>query len=476
MLKLVRLGQPAAAYGRLCAAKELLLASAMSQANRHQVAPVCLRDALGAKIDSSSMSITKSEVGQADAMAGDSLDERWDERGLPRELLARARALGISDSQLSRILVWNATPQQRVQEEIDWTDQLRNGSMRFRQLTIADDDAFRQLWANAPEAIGDWDVTVERGPNAFAQFELQERPVLNGLFDGSTMVACVSFAIRRTVVAGQDLVVHYGQAMRVHNDYRGRQYAHWVRSLPWAIGVGRSTHLQYDYIRSGNMAMESWNRKFMPKVESVPVREHEVPGLPVTVLQYSARHSAGETVGARKARLDDLERCVGLINETHSGRDLFRPYTLPSFSDRLDAGLADGLRSPITRPYSLDDFYVLERDGEILACAGLWDRGRDLWEHWRHRESGDERKIAVTALLDYGVASEHEDQLAALIVHLIGVTHDLGRDFLVAPLESMPAVASTLEDYSPDRDTRYLQWRGDKPTLTAPAYLDLVYW
>jgi hypothetical protein len=410
--------------------------------------------------------------------AGDSvekLEQLWEARNLPASLLARARSLDISDGQLARLLAWNAQ-HERIEEEIEWTDRLRNGSMRFRQLTIADDAAFRQLWANSPETIGEWDVTVERGENPFAQFELQERPVLNGLFDGATMVACVSFAIRRTLVAGQSIVVHYGQAMRVDQSHRGRQYAHWVRSLPWAIGVGRATHLQYDYIRSGNMTMESWNRKFMRKVETVPVRDDNVPGLPVTVLEYPATPTGADAPWVRRARVDDLERCVALINRTHAGRDLFRPYTLPSLMDRLDAGLADGLEGRWRRAYSLDHFYVLERDGDLVACAGLWDRGRDLWERWRHRTTGDERLIGVTALLDYGFADGAPGALATLIEHLIGVTHDLGRDYLVAPLESLPKVAGVLDSRAPVAETRYLQWRAERPALTPPPYVDLVYW
>ncbi len=406
---------------------------------------------------------------------GAMLEEQWQALGLSQGLLARARRLGIADGQLARLLAWNAT-QERIEEEIDWADRLQNGPMRFRQLTVADDAAFRELWANAPEAIGDWDVTVERGNNAFAQFELQERPVLNGLFDGGTMVACVSFSIRRTVVGGQDIIVHYGQAMRVHHDHRGHRYAHWVRSLPWAIGIGRSTHLQYDYIRSGNMTMESWNRKFMPKVDAVPVRADEVPGVPVTVLQYPARPQGGRRRGVRPARIEDLEASVRLINRTHQGRDLFRPYTLSSLMDRLDAGLTGGLRSPVRRPYALDDFHVKERDGEIVACAGLWDRGRDLRERWRHRATGDGRVITVAALLDYGFAEGQADELAALVEHFIGMTHGLGHDYLVAPLETLPDVAARLAGHDPVAETRFLQWRAETPALTAPAYLDLIYW
>lgn len=405
----------------------------------------------------------------------ETLEQQWYARGLAQSLLTRARALGIPDGQLERLLFWNPT-RERMEEEVDWADKLQNGRMRFRQLTMADDTAFRELWANAPESIGEWDVTVERGPDAFAQFELQERPVLNGLFDGATMVACVSFSLRRTVIGQQDVVVRYGQAMRVHKDHRGQQYAHWVRSLPWAIGLGRPTHLQYDFIRSGNMTMEGWNRKFMPTVDTVPVRDGEVPGIPVTVLQYPGRPLAGGRGSVRQARVTDLERCVALINRTHEGRDLFRPYTVPSLMDRLDAGLADGLRPRARPPYSLEDFYVLEQGGQIAACAGLWDRGRDLRERWRRRGTTDERVVAVTAVLDHGFSEGRADGLALLIEHLIGITHELGRDYLVAPLETLAEVAVLLQPHKPVPETRYLQWRAETPAINPPPFLDLIYW
>ncbi len=399
----------------------------------------------------------------------------WSERGLAPELLQRARAVRIPDGRLRGLLLWDAPPQ-RVEEEIGWADKLLHGPMRFRQVTVSDNDDFCALWANSPEEIGEWDVTVERGPNGFAQFELQERPTLNVLFHGSLMVACVSFSLRHTLVGGQRIWVRYGQAMRVHRDHRRHGYGHWVRSLPWAIGIGRATEIQYDYIRSHNMTMEQWNRKHMPNVESVPVREGEVPGIPVTVLEFPARAGSGRLAGVRSASGDDIGRVVELINRTHAGRDLFRPYTVEFMTDRLERALPIPEPHRARGPYCIDDFYVLESGGEMVACAGLWDRGRDLRERWRHRETGEERVISVTALLDIGFAKGHESEMAELIAHLIGVTHEGGRDYLVAPLETLPEVAALLAAHDPVPDTRYLQWRGDTPKLTPPTHLDLVYW
>ena len=312
-----------------------------------------------------------------------------------------------------------------------------DGTIRFRQLTFADNEAFCELWANSPEQIGDWDVTVERGPDGFASFELQERPVLNGLFDNGVMVACVSFSLRHTIVGGQRISVRFGQAMRVHNDHRGKAYAHWVRSLPWAIGINLPTRVQYDYIRARNMTMEKWNKKFMPEIGSVPKREDEVPGVPVTVLQIPATASAQHApAGIRPAAPRTTSAAPSSINRTHAGRDLFRPYTAEWLTDRLEFDYSPGMGW--RPPYELGDFWVLEKRRRHRRLRGLWDRGRDVREHWRHRESGQERRLSSTSLLDSGYAEGAEDAMAALIEHFVGMTHELGRDFLVAPLEYLP--------------------------------------
>ncbi len=405
----------------------------------------------------------------------EAVDRLWRERELPPALLADARKLHVPEGQLRNMLQWNV-PIERLQLEVGWAEKVLHGMIRWRQLTHADNDAFCELWANAPEEIGEFDVTAERGPDGFASFDLQQRPVLNALFDGTVMVACVSFSLRTTIVRGQRLTVRYGQAMRVHKDHRRHGYANWVRSLPWAIGLNMRTEVQYDYIRGRNLTMERWNRKNMPVLDSVPKRDDDVPGVPVTVLQYPAAPLAASEERIRIARPEDLPVCAVIINRTHARLDLFRPYTAEFLADRLDPGWTPPEVPVAPRPYTYDDLYVVERAGAIVACAGVWDRGRDIRERWRHRESGAERTIAVMSMLDLGFAPGHEDALSSLIERFTGLAHERGRDYVVAPLETLPEVAALLTSHEPVAETRYLQWRADTPTLKTPAHLDLVYW
>jgi hypothetical protein len=125
--------------------------------------------------------------------------------------------------------------------------------------------------------------------------------------------------------------------------------------------------------------------------------------------------------------------------------------------------------------YGWDDYWVLEEQGRIVACAGLWDRGRDIRDRWRHRETGEEKVIEVTGVLDFGFAAGREEAMARLLRFLIGETERLKRDYLAVPLDRLPKVAAELSDLEPLPETRALRWDLADPPVTRP-YTDLAYW
>jgi hypothetical protein len=118
---------------------------------------------------------------------------------------------------------------------------------------------------------------------------------------------------------------------------------------------------------------------------------------------------------------------------------------------------------------------VVEERGRVLACGGLWDRGRDLRERWRRRDSGEERVIAVAALLDFGFAEGAEDAMVALLRYFAGRAHELGRDYLAAPIEHLPTLAAKTESMRPEPEMRALRWTLKDPSIEKP-YTDLRYW
>ena len=142
-------------------------------------------------------------------------------------------------------------------------------------------------------------------------------------------------------------------------------------------------------------------------------------------------------------RADDLPRCVELINRTHEGLDLFRPYTVDFLESHLDDpawGPKPAFWSPV---FGWEDYAVVEDGtGAVVACGGLWDRGRDIREVWRNEQTGQERTIEATALLDWGYEPGRADAMALLLRSFLGRTADLGRSHLLAPFEHTPDVAA----------------------------------
>jgi hypothetical protein len=408
----------------------------------------------------------------------------WAAIGWPEDLLQAAIDLNIPVRQIEW---WLEQGERGLSRARDWLPQIREitpTSLTGREATLLDNDRFSDLWADAPEEIGDWDIFVERSPNAFAQFQLQENVSIPVLEQDGVLLACVVWAAHNVVVGGQRLTVHCGIGLRVRRGHRGKGYGNLVRAVsrpawyPYTSG-------QFHYMRSQNYAAVNFFRHTSPRVvSSSPERSDDVPGIPVTVHQFPANKPALDRSGIRPARGSDLSRCVQLINRTHQGLDLFAPYSDATFEMKLGGG-AWGEQPAHRHVYGWADFFVAEEEGRVVACGGLWDRGRDIRERWENRVTGETRSMSVTSLLDWGFEEGHEDAMASLMRHFIAGTADLRRDALIAPLQNHPQLANQLEDCNPRVETRALGWflwtldgqdvAPPDPMVTRP-YTDLAYW
>jgi len=415
----------------------------------------------------------------------DSVRAAWKGAGWPDDLLETALNLNLP---LRALAVWveqGAQGLERAQWLVPQDKELAFGTLRGREASAEDNDRFADLWANASEQVGDWQITVRREPNSFAQFRLQENVSIPVIEEQGKLLACVVWAKRNLVVGGHRLTVHCGQGLRVRRDCRGRGFGNLVRAIASAFWYPPTTG-QYHYIRSQNFGAVNFFRHTSPRVvESSPERVGDVPGIPVTVLQLPARRVAGVVEGVRRGQRSDIRRCVALINRTHRHQDLYRPYTVESLELRLDEGYWGPRSSWVEHVYGWQDYFVAEEAGEIFACAGLWDRGRDMREEWLNTVTGERKTIDATALLDFGFSIGHEEAMARLIGYFIGETERLGRDCLLAPLQQLPRVAALLEEFQPVADTRglgWLLWDEDSERLGRPfvdvksPHTDLAYW
>jgi hypothetical protein len=402
-----------------------------------------------------------------------SLAERAKAKGWPDGLLDRALAINTPAYQLEGWLSAEPNPNFlfNIEKNIALWERLGAGPYRARELTFWDEASFSDLWANAPEPVGDWSVTVERSPNAVAQFGLQPGCTISVIEKDHQIVACTVWAQANTMIGGKPISIHYASGLRVRGGFRGEGLGDLVRRFP-SPALRKPSFGQVMYMRIGNAGMSG----FLEAVKFQADRER--PQQVVGATYLDAKPSPGADAGVRPVAETGLAACAAMINRTHAGLDLFCPYGPERLKSVLDEGFW-GDRPP-WRPvvYGWKDFFVVEDAGRVVACAGLWDRGRDMREIW-HGPNGEQRRVEVAAALDLGCEAGHEAALAQLLRHLAGLAAERGRQSLIADLEHLPTVKAALADLEPRVESRTLEWSPFSPELPqrlGERYLDLRYW
>lgn len=309
-----------------------------------------------------------------------SRDDDFRDPAISEALAGIAKAHGWSDELTRRIArarvpiaalyswSWFGLSLEQTAAQLGWYERMTTGDLRGRDATYADNEEFSALWSDSPEEIAGWEIIVERGPDAFAQFRLQQNVQIPILLLGPEIVACCAFSRRKVLIDGRPFSVQYGQALRVRRAYRRLGYGDQVRRLAMPPGIARPSVGQYDIMRSQNFAVVNWWQKYSPQFfENTPTREGAVPGLPISVSQYPADARADDDRAIRPVRREDLAACAALINRTHAGLDLFRPYSAEYLEDVLDEGFWGERPKPTGNPQM--DWWRAFTDGPTTLCS-----------------------------------------------------------------------------------------------------------
>ena len=410
------------------------------------------------------------------------------------ELLAKVEAAGWPDGLVDRVLAlrgnrgevdaWIETgfpTLEMIEEWVPEAEALLDSTLTVRQAGWDDNDLLVDLCGNSPERVGEWDVVVERGPHAFAQFRLQEYAYVVVVEDLRVGLGMVSRSLRNTYIDGQRTCVHFISGWRVRDGFRGLGMSKLLLEGA-GPGQGRFGTSFYWYVRLDNQD-RSWVEKVTSDMAERPDGwEVTTDSLTATVTHLRDPSEGATSERVRPATEADLPACCAIINRTHDGLDLFRPYTEVFLAERLDDPNWGPKPFFIDDVYSWSDFRVIESGGEIVVCGGLWDRGRDLRERWTHRENGEEFVIESTALMDFGYTEGHEAEMAELIGHFLTTTGELGRSAMTVPIEFLPALGEACDHLTSTQETRELQTMPFvSPDLTVQLdvtrpYTDLAYW
>src|SRR5829696_210919 len=309
--------------------------------------------------------------------ASDDLRAAAAQRGWPDELLRRAVDQRVPQWELQLWLEGPEFDAARVAWHLDTYDKTFDGALRVREATWRDAEAVADLYANAPEKIGEWRLDVQRGPNPYAAFRLQERANMQIVECRGVALGAVAHATRNSIIAGQRLTVHFISAWRVREGFRGYGLANVLQMAPGPASAWFGV-VTYWYERFDN-ASQGWLDRMKDRDDiELTATVHLIP---VGDAAADLRLSAGQGLVVRPVRPEDLPRCIELVNGTHAGLDLFRPYTVDLLESHLDDpawGPKPAFWSPV---FGWADYAVAEdATGTVVACGGLWDRGRDIRE------------------------------------------------------------------------------------------------
>jgi ribosome modulation factor len=404
--------------------------------------------------------------------------ERAAAKGWPDGLVARMHSVRYPSWKVEQALGFDGWPTpEMIVAELEGRERLSNG-LQDRLATWEDDERLADLYAHSSERLGDWDVIVERSPNPFAQQRLQETWGVKLITDRGVALAANAQSGRSSVVAGQHVSVQWMGGWRVRNGHRRHGYAALLMNTP---GGAHNVFglVSYWYVRLENQTAAAWIDQQVTDTQSAS-------GRAMAKLTASVHHFDAPTGGMPDRRVraiepSDVDRCVELVKSAHDGLDLFRPYSPDTLRARLDDLFWGPKPHFVPSVYGWPDMKVLEDAGEIVACAGLWDRGRDVRERWRHGITNDERVVDSACLMDIGHAPGRADALAALIDHHVATTNALGRTTLCAALEFLPDVITQCR-HQPTVETRSLEtmvYREPDIDLQLPIarpYTDLAYW
>lgn len=327
---------------------------------------------------------------------------------------------------------------------------------RIRRARPSDKDALIELERRVHLDLGPVTLTFDRRPDFFAQHRLQEHPLVLVAEEAGEPVALMAGAWHDTRLGGKGrrlLYIHKGRVPAEHHGTglgaalalelgrRGRRWG--VENGYWFIGPGNTRAIAF--AQKGGLASI---------VAAAGLLHFET-----TLEAHRARQPRPVTRGEAKVVVD-------LLNLTHDGQELFRPYTVGSLNRRLS-------RSP---EYGWSHLFALDEGGELAAVVGLWDQGRSLRVTSFDKATGQTHTVSRAVVADYGFRPGGERALAALLRQAAAVAASWGRQEVMITVPVASPLPDLLADLRPRLDSLCFFVTGDARKEAGPdVWVDPVY-
>ncbi|MEZ4552300.1 MAG: hypothetical protein R3B59_00155 [Dehalococcoidia bacterium] len=259
----------------------------------------------------------------------------------------------------------------------------RPSGFTVRPAVPEDGPTLARLERSAPIQMGNVGVVYDRGEDDyFAGDRLAAANVLVLERDGD-VVGMGGTVVHDVRINGHDARMAYAHRFRIAlSAQRGGAWG----ALQWPTWLSNAAHSDAgsSYIHRANEAM----LRYVPPAVMQPVGPERLAFRTVEL---------AEDASMRPATAEDAPRIVELLNSTHGGEALFRPYTVESLTERVQ-------REPSSYSWSL--FRLSDR-----AVVGAW------WHAYRvlRMAEGESSEDVRTLVLDYGFEPGAEAEFTDLL-------------------------------------------------------------
>jgi N-acetylglutamate synthase-like GNAT family acetyltransferase len=306
--------------------------------------------------------------------------------------------------------------------------------MIIREATPEDNQPLQALQARCPMGTS-LVVSTVNTPDFFSRAKAYEWHRVYVAAENDEIIGSAACATRDALVNGQAVRIGYAFQYFTSPDHRHQGVATRLhRRIEQALQEQGAALVYLVMIEGNTPAMALFEEMGFAQLSTFTM-----PSL--VVYREMDIDLAGGTI--RPARAGDLERIAELTNATWQEAQLTEPMS------------AEGLARFIERTPALDlhDFLVLEKDGQLLACAGCWDwsqitrltvislawkmklinLGLDLVGLFRPMPDSIRAGDTLEQLALTKVGFRHPRHLPTLLTHINNVCleRDLGQIFLV---------------------------------------------
>ena len=228
--------------------------------------------------------------------------------------------------------------------------------MCIREATIDDNEELIKLQSKCPQGTTVIASTVNT-PDFFARAKVYEDFKVYTACDDNRIIASAACGLRKAIINNKIETVGHVFQFFVDPEYRGRRIAGQLYQTHEEYLKKHDARLLYGLIMEGN-------KPSIRHFERQGFKCHcnlTMPGISVFKEMVTTQKGNVRTMVPQ-----DLPAVTQLINNSWSGYEFYEPMTEEEFKSLI-------LRIP---EYDYANIFLLEEDGEIVACLGFWDWNR----------------------------------------------------------------------------------------------------